>query len=84
MVASKTINGAVVSQVSKVLDQKLALLSEKFPELFPEEYLTNVHPFVKHVFTGKVYRKNSKAQIGRKTSSFQQELEILESFSAED
>ena len=32
MVGNKTTNGAVVSQVSKVLDQKLAPLSIKFPE----------------------------------------------------
>ena len=36
MVANKTINGAVVSQVSKVLNQKLAALSRKYPKLNPE------------------------------------------------
>ena len=47
MVENKTTNGAVMSQVSKVLDQKLAPLSGKFPELIPKESLTNVHPLVK-------------------------------------
>ena len=36
MVRNKTINGAVVSQESEVLDQKLASLSRKFAELIPE------------------------------------------------
>ena len=50
----KTTNGAVVSQVSKVLDQKLAPLSRKFPELIPEESLTKNHPLVKNLFAGKI------------------------------
>ena len=54
MVENKTTNGAVMSQVSKVLDQKLAPLSRKFPELIPKESLTNVHPLVKNLFTGKI------------------------------
>ena len=49
MVGNKTINGAVVSQVSKVLDQKLAPLSRKYPKLNPEESLTNAHPLVKKI-----------------------------------
>ena len=36
MVRNKTINEAVVSQESEVLDQKLASLSRKFAELIPE------------------------------------------------
>ena len=36
MIRNKTINGAVVSQESEVLDQKLASLSRKFAELIPE------------------------------------------------
>ena len=36
MVRNKTINGAVVSQESEVLDQKLPSLSRKFAELIPE------------------------------------------------
>ena len=36
IVRNKTINGAVVSQESEVLDQKLASLSRKFAELIPE------------------------------------------------
>ena len=48
MAGSKTNNRAVVSQVSNVLGQKLAILSRDFPELIPEESLTNA------------YRKNSK------------------------
>ena len=43
MVGNRTINGAVVSQESEVLDQKLAPFSRKFPELIPEHFLTNVH-----------------------------------------
>ena len=43
IVRNKTINGAVVSQESEVLDQKLAPFSRKFPELIPEHFLTNVH-----------------------------------------
>ena len=47
--ASKTKNGAVESQVNK-----LAPLSRKIPELIPEEFLTNIHPLVKDLFTEKV------------------------------
>ena len=47
MVENKISNGVVMSQVSKVLDQKLAPLSRTFSELIPEESLTNVYPFVK-------------------------------------
>ena len=54
MVENKTTNGAAMSQVSKVLDQKLVLLPRKFPELIPKDYLTNVHPLVKNLFTGKI------------------------------
>ena len=54
MVGNKTKNGAVVSHVSKVLYQKLALLSRKFPELIPEESLTNVQSLVKNLFGGKI------------------------------
>ena len=43
-----------MSQVSKVLDQKLAPSSRKCPELIPEESLTNFHPLVKNLFTGKI------------------------------
>ena len=53
MVGNKTTNGAVVPQLSKILDQKLVPLSKKFPELIPEESLTNVHPLEKHLLTGK-------------------------------
>ena len=49
MVGNKTANEAVVSQVNKVLDQKLAPLSRKFPDLIP-----NIHPLVKKFFTGKI------------------------------
>ena len=41
MAGNKIKNGAVVSQVSNVLDQKLAILSRNFPESIPEESLTN-------------------------------------------
>ena len=54
MVENKTTNGAAMSQVSKVLDQKLVLLPRKFPELIPKDSLTNVHPLVKNLFTGKI------------------------------
>ena len=54
MVENETTNGAVVSQVSKVLDQKLAPLSRKLPELIPEKSLTNVHPLVKNLFIGNI------------------------------
>ena len=47
VVENKTTNGAEMSQVSKVLDQKLAPLPRKFPELIPKESLTNVHPLVR-------------------------------------
>ena len=43
-----------MSQVSKVLGQKLAPLSRRFPGLIPKESLTNVHPLVKNLFTGKI------------------------------
>ena len=42
-----------MSQVSKVLDQKLACLPRKFLELIPEESITNVRPLGKNLFTGK-------------------------------
>ena len=48
MAGNKIRNGAAVSQVSNVLDQKLAILSRNFPESIPEESLTNA------------YRKNYK------------------------
>ena len=54
MVGNKTTNGTIVSQIRKFLDQNLASLSRKFPELTPEEFLTNFHPLVKHLFTGKI------------------------------
>ena len=54
MVGNKTTNGTVVSQVSKVLDQNLATLSRKFPELIPIESLTSVHPLVRNLFIGKI------------------------------
>ena len=54
MVGNKTTNGTVVSQVRKVLDQNLASLSRKCPELIRKESLTNVHPSVKKLFTGKI------------------------------
>ena len=53
MMGNKTAN-AVVSHVSKVLDQKLVPLSRKFPELIPEKSITHVHPFVKNLLTGKI------------------------------
>ena len=58
MEGNKTTNEAVVSQVGKVLDQKLAPLPRKFPELILEESLTNVHPLVKNLFTGKTQTCN--------------------------
>ena len=71
MVAKKTTNGTVVSQVSKVLDQELAPLSRNFPELILEASLTNAYAFVKKFFTRKIpnlqlagrlayFRKNCK------------------------
>ena len=53
MEGNKTTDGKV-PQVSKFLDQNLAPLSRKFPELIPEESLTNVHPLVKNLFTEKI------------------------------
>ena len=53
-VENKTKNGAVMSQVNKVLHQKLVPLSRKFPELIPKDSLTNAHPLVKNLFTGKI------------------------------
>ena len=64
----------MVPQVSKALYQKLALLSIKFPELIPEE-LTNVHSLVRKF----VSWKNPKCAVGRKISSFQQELGTIDS-----
>ena len=54
MVENKTTNGAVMSQVSKVLDQEQGPLFRKFSELIPGEFLTNVRPLVKNLFTGKI------------------------------
>ena len=54
MAGNKTTNGIVVSRVNNVLDQNLAPLSRKFSELIPEESLTNVHPLVKSLLTGKI------------------------------
>ena len=50
---NKTKNRAVVPQLRKVLDKKLADLSRKFPELIPEES-PNVHLLVKNLFTEKI------------------------------
>ena len=54
MMINKTKNRAAVPQLRKVLDKKLAALSRKFPELIPEESLTNVHLLVKNLFTEKI------------------------------
>ena len=69
MVDNKTTNGAVMSQVSKVLDQKLTPLSRKFSELIPS-VSNKCSPFSKKF----LYRKNPKPAIGRKISSFHHEL----------
>ena len=53
MVENKTTNGAVMSQVSKVLDQKLTPLSRKFSELIPS-VSNKCSPFSKNLFTGKI------------------------------
>ena len=58
-----------MSQVSKVLDQKLAPLSRKFSELIPS-VSNKCSPFSKKF----AYRKNPKPAIDRKISSFHQEL----------
>ena len=54
MAGNKTTNGIVVSRVNNVLDQNLAPFSRKFSELIPEKSLTNVHPLVKSLLTGKI------------------------------
>ena len=73
MVGNKITNGTIVSQISKVLDQNLAPLSRKFPELTPEEFLTNVHPLVKHLLTGKI----PNLQLERKLAHFRKNWEKL-------
>ena len=59
MVVSKRTNGAVVSMVSKVLDQKPIPLSRKFPELIPAESLKNVHLLVQKGSTIKAFSEVS-------------------------
>ena len=66
VVKNKTTNGAVMSQVNKVLDQKLAPLSR----IDSKRVSNKCSPFSK-IF---VYRKNPKPTIGRKIGSFQQGL----------
>ena len=53
MMINKTKNRAG-EQLRKVQDKKLADLSRKFPELIPEESLTNAHLSVKNLFTEKI------------------------------
>ena len=80
MVQNKTTNRAVISQVSKVLDQKLALLSRKFPELIPKESLTNVHILVNNLFTGKtpnLQLPGRLAHFGKNWKQLAQDQEIL-------
>ena len=80
MVRKKTTNGTVVSQVSNVLDQNLAPLSRKFPELIPEESLTNVHPVVKTWFTGKIPNLQLAGRLAHFSKNWQkltQDQEIL-------
>ena len=43
-----------MSMLSKVLDEKLAPLFRKLPQLIREESLTNVHPLVNNFFTKKI------------------------------
>ena len=47
-------HGVVVPMLNKVLNQKLAPLSRKFPEMIPGKSLTNIHPSPKNFFTGKI------------------------------
>ena len=77
---NKTTDGTVVPHPSKAMDQKLGPLSRKFPELIPEESLTNVHPLVKKLFTGKI--KNLQlagrlAQFRKHWRKLTQDQEIL-------
>ena len=72
MVENKTANGVVVSHVSKVLGQKLDLLSRKIPELIPEEPLTNIHPLIKNLFTGKIPNLPLAARTGKKLTQDQE------------
>ena len=73
MVGNKTTNSTIVSQIGKFLDQNLAPLSRKFQELTPEEFLTNFHPLVKHLFTGKI----PHLQLERRLAHFRKNLENL-------
>ena len=57
-------------QMEQFLDQKLVPLSRKCPELIPEESLTNGHPLVKNLFTGKI----PNLQLAGALALFQQEL----------
>ena len=80
MVGDKKTNGTLVSQVSKILDQNLAPLSRKFPELIPEESLTNVQPLVKFLFTGKIPNLQLAGRLAHLSKSWEklsQDQEIL-------
>ena len=80
MVENKNTNGAMLSYVSKVLDQELAPLSRKFPELIPEESLTNVHPLVKNLFIGKtpnLQLAGRLAHFGKNWEKLTQDQEML-------
>ena len=77
IVESKTTNGAMVSQVSKVLHlcpEKSTSVSRKIPEFIPEEFLTFFHSLLKKF----VYWKIAKPALARKISSCQQELEKID------
>ena len=82
MVGNKTTNGAVLCQVSKVLDQKLAPLSRKFPELIPEVSLTNIHPLVKKLFTGKIPNLQLAGRLAHVSKNWEKLTQDLESSSA--
>ena len=71
MVGNKTTNGAVVSLVSKVLNQKLAPFSRKFPELIPEESLANVHLLVKNLFIGKIPNMQVTGRLANSSKSWE-------------
>ena len=63
----------MVSQLSKVLDQNLTPFPRKFPELIPEECLTNVHLLLKKLFIGKI----PNLQLARRLANFSKNLEKL-------
>ena len=83
IVESKTTNGTMVSQVSKVLHlcpEKSTSVSRKIPEFIPEEFLTFFHSLLKNLFTGKfpnLHLPGRLAHVSKNWKKLTQDHEIV-------